>query len=335
LAGGSVAASDSAEKPATSPPEVIPLAAPAFRLPLPQAEAAKPRRLKLASVGIGLALLAACGAFAVYISPLNSAFPAGRSQAIAGLASVADALKTPLEAITGSKQREEDRAAMRDLSAALAQATARLDQIEHDDGARLDKLSERIDQESSRLDKLEQKAAAPTAPASELADVVARLDALEKRVASAAQPASQFTDIATRLDKLEKKAAVPAPSSPEVAEGGPRLDKGEKKAAVPAASSAMPLPPATPKQPTLMARAAASAANDRAKPEDPKPLLREYSVEDVRFGIALIGGRHGSQQVAPGDVIPGAGRVLRIERQGGEWVVVTSLGVIAGGAAPH
>ena len=223
---------------------------------------------------------------------------------------------------------------MRDLGAALAQATARLDQIEHDDAARLDKLSERIDQDSSRLDKLEQKAAAPAAPASELADVVARLNTLEKNAAATA-PASQFADVTARLDKLEKRAAVPAPSSPEAAEGGPRLDKGEKRAALPAASSVMPLPPATPKQSTLMARAAPSAANDRARPDDPKPLLRDYSVEDVRFGIALVGGRHGSQQVAPGDMIPGAGRVLRIERRGGDWVVVTSLGVIASGPVPH
>jgi hypothetical protein len=84
-----------------------------------------------------------------------------------------------------------------------------------------------------------------------------------------------------------------------------------------------------------MARAEPPASNDRAGPDDPKPLLRNYSVEDVRFGIALVGSRHGSQQVAPGDTIPGAGRVLRIERQGGNWVVVTSLGIIASGPAPY
>jgi hypothetical protein len=97
----------------------------------------------------------------------------------------------------------------------------------------------------------------------------------------------------------------------------------------------LPLPPQTPKQSMLMARAEPAASNERARPDDGKPLLRDYSVEDVRFGIALVGSRHGSQQVAPGDTIPGAGRVLRIERQGGNWIVVTSLGVIANGPAPH
>ena len=341
LAGRPIVASDSVaqETPLTWPPEVIPDAA--YRRPAPQVEKAKARGLTLLLIGTGLALFAACGAVAIYASPLSWTFAATKNQTIAGVAAVVDVLKTPLEAITGSKGREEERAAMRDLSAALTQVTVRLDQIEHDDGARLDKLSERIDQDSSaradiaaRLDKLEQKAAAPPASASEFAGVVARLDTLEKKAAATAQP-PQFADIATRLDKLEKKAAVPAPPSPAGGESGPRLDKGEKRAGVPAASPALPLPPQTPKQSMLMARAEPAASNERARPDDGKPFLRDYSVEDVRFGIALVGSRHGSQQVAPGDMIPGAGRVLRIERQGGNWIVVTSLGVIANGPAPH
>lgn len=80
----------------------------------------------------------------------------------------------------------------------------------------------------------------------------------------------------------------------------------------------------------LLARVEPSAANAGARADDPK-LLRDYSVEDVRFGIAVVDSRYGSQQVAPGDTIPGAGRVLRIERRGANWFVVTSLGVIASG----
>ena len=38
---------------------------------------------------------------------------------------------------------------------------------------------------------------------------------------------------------------------------------------------------------------------------------------------------YGPQQVAPGDFIPGAGRVLRIERRGDDWFVLTSQGIIA------
>ena len=199
---------------------------------------------------------------------------------------------------------------MRDLN-------VRLDQIEHESAARLDKLSERVDQDSSRfadiaarLDRLEKKAASPATSASESADVAARLDRLEKKVAAAAAPASEIAGLTTRLAKLEKKAAVAG------------------------ASSANPLPPAAPRQSPLMARAEPSVPNEATGPGDPGPLLRDYSVEDVRDGVAVVGSRAGSQEVAPGDSIPGAGRVLRIEQRGRDWVVLTSRGVIASGPAP-
>ena len=183
---------------------------------------------------------------------------------------------------------------MRDPSAALTQLTVRLDQIEHKYGARLDKLSERVDQDSS----------------------------------------SRFADTGARLDRLEKKAALPAPPVSESADVVARLDKLEKRAAVAGASSANPLPPAAPKQSSLMARADPSAPNESARSDNPGPLLRDYSVEDARDGIAVVESRSGPQEVAPGDFIPGAGRVLRIEKRGGDWFVLTSRGVIANGPAP-
>ena len=63
--------------------------------------------------------------------------------------------------------------------------------------------------------------------------------------------------------------------------------------------------------------------------ENPRPLLRGFNLEDVRDGVAIVDTREGPQQVGPGDLLPGAGRVLRIERRNGDWFVVTSLGVIA------
>ena len=201
LAGGPTA-SDSLDKarqnPVTSPFEVIPLADVAYRPPPPQAEKAKSRLLKPLLRGTGLALFAIFGVSVIYGSPLNWTFPSTKSQAIGGLSSAADVLKADLEAITGQSAREEERSAMRDPRAALTQLTVRLDQIEHEYGSRLDKLSERVDQDSSsrfadiaaRLDRLEKKAALPATPVSESADVVARLDKLEKRVAVAAGPAS-------------------------------------------------------------------------------------------------------------------------------------------------
>ena len=51
--------------------------------------------------------------------------------------------------------------------------------------------------------------------------------------------------------------------------------------------------------------------------------------------MAVVDSRYGAQQVGPGVFIPGAGRVLRIERRNGDWFVVTSRGVIAGGQGPY
>ena len=321
LAGGpmgSVSLNEARQKPVTSPPEVIPVPDAAYRRPLPQAEKAKSRRLKPLLRGTGLMLLTIFGVSAICGSPLNWTFPTTKSQAIAGLSSAADVLKADLGAITGQSGRGEDRSAMRDLSAALTQLTVRLDQIEHEYGARLDKLSVHVDQDSSsrfadiaaRLDKLEKRAALPATPVSESADVVARLDKLEKRAAVAAAPASEIAGLTTRLNKLEKRAAAAG------------------------ASSANPLPPAAPKQSSLVARADLSAPNETARSDNPGPLLRDYSVQDARDGIAVVDSRDGPQEVAPGDSIPGAGRVLRIEKRGGDWFVLTSRGVIASGPAP-
>jgi tetrahydromethanopterin S-methyltransferase subunit G len=321
LAGGPMA-SDSwnkaLQRPLASAPEVVPLADAAYRRPPPQAEKAKSRRLKPLFLGAGLVALAVFGVSAIYGSPLNWAIPVTKSQAIAGLSSGAHILKADLEAVRGGSAQKEEPSATRDPNAPLTQLTERLDQIEREYGARLDKLGERFDQDSSsrfadiaaRLDKLEKKAALPATPPSESAEIVARLDKLEKRIAAAAAPASEIASLTTRLNKLEKRAAVAA------------------------ASSANPLPPAAPRQSSLVARAERSAPNETARPADPGPVLRDYSVESVRDGVAVIDGRDGPQEVAPGDFVPGAGRVLRIEKQGNDWFVLTSRGVIASGPAP-
>ena len=182
----------------------------------------------------------------------------------------------------------------------------------------MDKLSDRVDQDSSskfadiavRLDNLEKKAALPGTRGSGSA-VMLRLDKLERRVVVAAAPASEIAGLTTRLNKLEKRAAVAG------------------------ASSVNPLPPAAPKQSSLVARAEPSAPNETARSDNPGPLLRDYSVEDARDGIAVVDSRSGPQEVATGDFIPGAGRVLRIEKRGGDWFVLTSRGVIASGPAPR
>jgi hypothetical protein len=62
--------------------------------------------------------------------------------------------------------------------------------------------------------------------------------------------------------------------------------------------------------------------------------VRGYVVLDARSDVALIGGRFGEQEVRRGDLVPGAGRVERIEFKGGRWTVLTSEGVIAAADFP-
>jgi hypothetical protein len=302
------------QKPGAPRIEEIRIEEPAYRRP-PRAEKTRVRSRKPILLGTALALFAVLGASVLRGAPSTWDFAAMKSQAIAGLGWAADVVKTPLGAITGQSAREEERAAIGDLRTALTQATIRLDQIEQEHGARLDKLAAHIDQDTSsatselaaRLDGLEKKAAAPAAPGPELADVAARLDRLEKKAAAAPAPAGELAAITTRLSKLEKAAAAVA------------------------VTSAQPVPPAGPKQPPLLARTEPPASNEAARPDNSKTLLRNYSVEDVQDGVALVDGRYGARQVGPGDFLPGAGRVLRIERRGGEWFVVTSQGVIGSG----
>ena len=189
------------QRPVTTPPEVIPLRDAAYRQSPPQAKKAKARGLKTLFLRTALVLFAACAAFEMYVSPLNGPVAATKSKVMTGLASTVGLLEQPLEAIARPWRRDKERAEMRDLGAALTQVTIRLDQIEQEHGARLDKLGERIDQESS----------------SRLADTEARLDRLEKKAAVATIPASEFSDVAARLDRLEKKSRSrrrPPPNSP-------------------------------------------------------------------------------------------------------------------------
>ena len=89
------------QKPVTSPLVGVPFVDEANRRPLPQSEKTKARGLKPLLLGTGLALFAIFGASAIYISPLT--FAAVKTQAIAGLASAADLVKAPLEAVTGQE----------------------------------------------------------------------------------------------------------------------------------------------------------------------------------------------------------------------------------------
>ena len=123
-------------------------------------------------------------------------------------------------------------------------------------------------------------------------------------------------------------------ASPRFADLAARLDKLEKKAASPTVAAVAPAPP--PKPIPIPAKVDPVVSNETtASIEKPKPPLRGYAVIGVGDGFAMIGGREGEISVGAGDTIPGLGRVLRIERHGREWLVVTSVGVISGEGGPY
>ena len=120
---------------------------------------------------------------------------------------------------------------------------------------------------------------------------------------------SRFPDMLARLDKLEKKAA-PLPGNASA--------------------------PTSNRPPILQARGDLSNPNETTGSiEKPLQFVRGFSVAGVGDGYAVINSRNGPQPVRPGDFIPGVGRVLRIERHGREWAVVTSLGVISSDPNPY
>jgi hypothetical protein len=206
---------------------------------------------------------------------------AARANETNSLAHAIDSLKARLDAIDALKSRDDladlrrsvgemksTVVSARDFNGALALLAQRVDKLDHEEGAKVDKLSERVDHEASAL----------------------------------------TTDLGSRIDKLEKRivAPVPAPSQ--------------------AASIKQP-----PVPPTLSANVSMEPTGSI---ERSRPLLRGYVVLAARDDVALVGGRYGEREVRQGDFLPGAGRVERIERKGGSWVIQTSEGVIAAAEYP-
>ena len=81
-----------------------------------------------------------------------------------------------------------------------------------------------------------------------------------------------------------------------------------------------------------------SARPDAAPAQTAAPaskIVSGYRVRDVYNGAALVESSRGMIGVERGEVVPGVGRVLAIEKRAGRWVVVTEDGEITGdGRAP-
>jgi hypothetical protein len=219
------------------------------------------RRLRAAA---SLAAVVAIGAAAA-VEHVHALRTAGTEQAQThALAQRLDAMSAKLESLQAGRSRDEvaslrkvlaeiksSAANTRDLGGAVSVLASRVDRLEKDQGARLDKLGDRIDHSAT----------------------------------------ARLADIAARLDKLEAKAAP----KPVVAKADPGVSYET------------------------------TGAINRPTP----PRLRGYWLAAIRNGYAMIDGPMGEFAVGPGDIVPGGGgRVLRIERRGRDWAVVTTRGQI-------
>ena len=160
-------------------------------------------------------------------------------------------------------------ASARDVNGAVAQLSQRLDKLDRDETAKVDRLGDRVDRDAG----------------------------------------ARAAELSARIEKLERKVvaqAVPSPPPP-----APPF----------AAPAKAPVPPIKP--------GAEISMETTGSIQRSRPVLRGYIVLDAEDDVALVGGRYGEREVRPGDFLPGAGRVLRIERQGRGWVVLTNQGLIA------
>jgi hypothetical protein len=120
------------------------------------------------------------------------------------------------------------------------------------------------------------------------------------------EPAARLSQVLERLDRIERQIAAPLATASIGAASAP----GRAAAGKPAQ------PAVAPAKPPL--------ENAKGHPQ----LITNWVVRDVYDGIALVESPRGSIEVAPGEIIPGAGMVKSIERRGAGWIVITSRGLV-------
>jgi prefoldin subunit 5 len=144
---------------------------------------------------------------------------------------------------------------------------------------------------------------------------IASLEGLNARLESVKYETG--TAIATLSGKVDRIQREPEAKLSQVID---RLDRMEHQLAAPP-------PPPQPSKPPQVSAASAKPADDIDAPKKPR-LITNWIVREVYDGTALVESPRGAIEVAPGEMIPGAGRVKSIERRGSGWIVITSEGIV-------
>ena len=255
-------------------PPVEPAAGGPRHLPAAPKSAWRARLVMAASVAL---VVGAASAATIIVTSRQSERLSANAEATQSVAKSLAALNARLDSVEKTKSRDDagdlKRAVgeiksnnAKDIDTALARLSQRLDSLDR--------------QQSAKVDKLDQAADARGA------------------------------DVAQRLDRLEKKLASAAPPPPAPPKLGPNVSM----------ETTGSIKPASPK-PTSPNPAAGPVVRDR-------PVLSGYVVLGASPNAAVIADRWGERAFRVGDVVPGAGRVERIERRGPAWIVRTEAGLI-------
>jgi uncharacterized protein YidB (DUF937 family) len=176
--------------------------------------------------------------------------------------------------------------------------------------SRAQKMAEDIQALKADVEALKAAQSQPGKDATAVEDLKTRLDAVKT------ETAASIADLAGKVEQMERKTqvAVPLAKLPLENAHGKRTTAGRSDALNP---SQNPAARGNPRPLGSLSRAA-------TRPQ----LITNWVVRDVYDGVALVESPRGSIEVAPGEIIPGAGTVESIERRGGGWIVITSRGLV-------
>jgi TolA-binding protein len=202
------------------------------------------------------------------------------------------------------------------IGAAAAAAQVHAARVASAERAETHALAHRLDAIAASLQSLD-------ANRPDLAGLKKSLADLKANAASAHELGGAVAQLNSRVDRLEKDQTsrldkLDKDSGQQLASIAQRLEKLEVKTTAPAA----PKPEPAKAAPAISMETTGSIEKARAP-------LRDLYLSQIHNGYAMIESPQGEFAVGPGDMVPGGGRVLRIERHGHEWVVVTTLGQIA------
>jgi uncharacterized protein YidB (DUF937 family) len=206
------------------------------------------------------------------------------------------ALKANVEALRAApSQSGSDAAALEGLKTSL-------DAVKAETGASIAELA-------GKVENLQRE------PEAKLSQVIERLDRIEHQIAPLATASLGAAS-------TPGNAAAGKPAQPAVAQAKPPLENAHGQRKIGGRGDAFD-PSKNPTAPGVP-RPLGSLAPAASTPQ----LITNWVVRDVYAGVAVVESPHGSMEVAPGELIPGAGTVKSIERRGRGWIVITSRGLI-------